>query len=150
MIPPQGAQVWSLVGELESHMLPGNQAHKPQPEKSHVLQERPSTVKIKTFPPSRTPPHPTALGWYICILMADSHCWMAETNKTLWSNYPSNNFFFKVISGTPTPPPKKKITEIRNEGIWVKIQLFEKIKIYKFKWKNYNVMNFALSSWLMH
>ena len=24
----------------------------------------------------------------ICIIMADSHCWLSETNTTLWSNFP--------------------------------------------------------------
>ena len=61
-LPVQGMQVWALIRELGSHVLQGNQAwalrllslhalesvlHKPQLEKTHALQWRPSTAKKK-------------------------------------------------------------------------------------------------------
>ena len=51
-LPVQGAWVWSLVGELRSHTWCHNQRartlqqEKPAQQRGHMLQPRPSTVKI--------------------------------------------------------------------------------------------------------
>ena len=43
----QQTGVWSLVGELRSHMPQGNKACAPWQDKACVSQQRPSTVKHK-------------------------------------------------------------------------------------------------------